>query len=123
MLYYEDLLLLPFEINGRFGKTKGIDCYGLVIEMVRRDGRFLNDVVYPTERIPAELAKTYSNTLNVVPIGEDEAQKGDIVHGEYEGYLHVAYMLDKKTVIHATFSGVRISPINAIRKRKYARIK
>lgn len=119
---YEDLLSLPFEINGRFGKTEGIDCYGVCIEMVHRDGRILNDVVYPSLRIPAAQAEAYSEKLNVAPIAEEEAGEGDIVQGEYEGYLHVAYMLDKKTVIHATFSGVRVSPIIAIKNRKYMRV-
>ena len=119
---YEDLLGLPFEINGRFGKTKGIDCYGLVLEMARRAGKELSDVVYPTKPIPASDLEGYRDGLNVREITREEAGAGDIIQCEYEGYLHVAYMLGKDMVIHATFRGVRISPVYCLSNIKYMRI-
>lgn len=122
MQYYEDLLSLPFEINGRFGKTEGIDCYGLVLEMTRRAGKPLNDVVYPTEPVPLSDIGRYSDGLNLKEITEEEADCGDIIQCEYEGNLHVAYMLSRNLVIHATFNGVRISPLLYLKNKKYMRV-
>ena len=42
---YEDLLGVRFKVHGR-NKKEGFDCYGLAIEVLRRNGIILKDVFY-----------------------------------------------------------------------------
>lgn len=120
---YEDLLSLPYEDGGRFGVTKGIDCYGLVIEMCKRNGKPMKDFAYPTARVtPGEAAEYYSE-INAERIGEADARAGDVVECLFDGHLHVAFLLGHDAAIHATYSGVRVSPVTVLRERKYWRIR
>ena len=42
---YEDLLGVKFKVHGR-SKEEGFDCYGLAIEVLRRNGIILEDAFY-----------------------------------------------------------------------------
>ena len=105
-----DLIGVPFVEFGRNPKT-GLDCYGLAIEVCRRYGKKLNDVVL--ERFDRGKVKKTLPQLNV--------KKTDTIkdccilefYGIQDNRLHVGIALDKKTFIHATESqGVRISSLS-----------
>lgn len=119
---YDDLLSFPYEDNGRFGKTRGLDCYGVVLEMCKRNGTPLKDIVYPTSDVEADKFGSYYRKINVTQIDEKDARAGDLVQCEYHGNLHIAFMLSRDTVIHATTSGVRVSSLNALNKKRYMRV-
>ena len=106
MIKYDDLLGVPFKTHGR---TKaGMDCYGLVLECLRREGKSLPDFVYMSSRQPAGDFPQYAARTGARP-GRNEA--GAIA--EYEnsdGTLHVGYMIEKDLLLHMTHKGVRISP-------------
>lgn len=123
MVYYEDLLGLPFRLNGRFCEgmdCDGLDCYGACIELCRRDGKTLTDLncVHVSEAMFLEDV----GKVNVEEIAGSDATAGDIVQCWWEGELHIAYMLDKKSVFHATLNGMRVTPITALKNKKYFRV-
>ncbi len=119
---YEDLLSLPYQQNGRVGTDSGTDCYGYVIELTKRNGTPLKDFVFPSSKVSSENAEDYYRKINIREITESEAGFGDIVQCEYDGNLHIAFMLDKQTVTHMTYSGARVSPLISLKNRKFGRI-
>lgn len=119
---YDDLLNLPYEDLGRFGQTKGIDCYGVVLELCKRNGTPLKDIVYPDSHVPNDKFGDYYRNINAKQIPFEQVQKGDVLQCTYNGNLHLAFILSKETAIHATKKGVRISPLIAFSDKKYFRV-
>lgn len=115
---YEDLLTVPFKLNGR--DKDGMDCYGLVLEMCRRSGTPLIDI--NAVHVASDTLAETAGKLNVKQITEAEAVGGDIVQCTYQNEIHIGYLLDSRTCIHMTDSGVRISPTLALRNRKYFKV-
>lgn len=114
-MYYEDLLAVPYKTNGR--DLSGMDCYGLVIECCRRSGADLHDIVYANEKVPYGELTEYVRNLNVREI--DNAKPYCVVQCQYEGLLHLAFMLDKRFCIHATDYGVRVMPVTFLRNARF----
>lgn len=112
---YEDLLLVPYKVNGR--TVDGMDCYGLVLECCRRTGQSLRDVVYESDRVSTEQLRNYTASLNVQQI--NRPVRYGIVQSEFEGSLHIGFLVDKKTAIHATYNGVRVTPVMMLKNTKY----
>ena len=105
MIYYEDLLTVPYKTNGR--SMDGMDCYGLVLECSRRNETPLNDILKPGE-----------TQVNAVKIETPEA--GDIATFFEKGHFHIVFYLAKDTVIHMTRYGVRVScALDVERKNNY----
>ena len=106
MIKYDDLLGVPFKTHGR--DKSGMDCYGLVLECLRREGKSLPDFVYMSEKQPAGALPQYAARTGARP---GEKAPGSVA--EYEnsdGTLHVGYMIDRDLLLHMTYTGVRISP-------------
>lgn len=103
-----DLIGVPYIQNGR---TKdGFDCYGLAIEVEKRFGNELIDVVYENNNI--KLSDEFAPLLNI--------KKTDFIHGgtlleiHIKNELHIGVAINKREFIHATTNqGVIISPIGA----------
>ena len=115
MIKYDDLLAVPYKDNGR--NTSGMDCYGLVIECCKRAGVELTDVVYETSKVCTDKLSGYSLGINVRQIYSVKPEC--VIQCEYASMLHIAFALNKKTCIHATYEGVRVSPICALKNVKY----
>lgn len=106
MLDVSDLIGIPYKENGR--DSNGYDCYGLCIEVEKRLGRQLEDVIY--ENHDTRLFNEYLPTLNVCLT--DNITEGTLLEMEYNGELHLAVALNNETMIHCTTNqGVKISPI------------
>lgn len=104
-------MTVPFEKGGR--SLDGLDCYGFLIECLRRDGKTLKDIAATPEGDLAE----YVSCLNV----RDVANPGAGVCVQFRGKdgLHVGYMLDKRMVLHMTHLGVRITPLLALKNPRF----
>ena len=106
MIDVSDLIGIPYRDGGR--DHNGYDCYGLCIEVEKRLGRRLDDVVY--ENHDQALAQKFAPTLNLNKT--DFIKEGALLEMEKAGELHIAVALDERTMIHATTNqGVKISPI------------
>jgi len=112
---YEDLLLVPFKEKGR--TTEGMDCYGLVIECNRRNGIHLQDVVYEGSHVAGETLRNYTGSMNVREL--PYPKKDCVIQCTFNNELHIGYLLDKKTCLHMTRQGVRVSPVTALRNVRF----
>lgn len=113
---YDDLLAMPYKARGR--EIDGMDCYGLVIECCRRNGQELKDIT-DTAHVPAGELLEYVKGLNAKPC---EPETGCIVQCEYQNELHIGYLIDKRTMLHMTYNGARITPTIAIRGAKFYKV-
>ena len=107
MINVTDLIGVPFVEFGR-DIHAGLDCYGLAIEIEKRLGKELKDVVL--ERFDRNKVEKTVPALNVHKT--DVIKEGTILefYGKQDKRLHVAIALDSRTFIHATENqGVRIS--------------
>lgn len=107
----EDLLGKPYKEHGR--GNGGYDCYGIAIEVERRLGHYLRDVLYTTHDL--ELSGL-APTLGLYPVNRIE--RGTVIEIEAKGELHIAVALDDRLMIHATYDrGVCVHPIKAFNVR------
>lgn len=111
MIDISDLLNVPYKEYGR-SKEEGFDCYGLAIEVYRRMGYSLPDVVYGAEHLP----KLVQENIGLFPmmIETDKAEYGVLLEMVYKGNLHIGVCLDDKNFIHTTEKGVRINHIGVV---------
>lgn len=115
---YDDLLNVPYLEGGR--DINGMDCYGVLLECCRRNKTPLLDI--NDKHIPEDQLLQVIEKLNVRLIQENEVKEGDILQCVYNGNLHVGFMVDKDTVIHATNKGVRLTPIIAFSEKRFGRV-
>ncbi len=111
MIEWDDLLAVPFARGGR-GKA-GMDCYGFLIECFRRDGKALKDIA----ATPDGDLEDYMIELNVSEL-QDPAP-GCAAQFEIGGLLHVGYVVDRRTVLHMTSRGVRLTPLSALKSPSF----
>lgn len=114
MINVNDLIGVPFVEFGRDVK-KGLDCYGLAIEVERRLGKKLKDVA--AEKF--DFSKVRRETLRLNVKETDYIHEGTLLefYGKDDRRLHVAVALDEDIFIHATErQGVRISSLNSARE-------
>lgn len=108
MLDLSDLIGLPYIENGR--GPDGYDCYGLAIEVEKRYGKHLIDVVYENHDIA--LSDEFSPMLNIKKC--DSIYGGVLLEFHIRGELHIGVAINRDEFIHATTNqGVKISPISA----------
>lgn len=115
---YADLIGVPFVEFGRDAKN-GLDCYGLAVELYRRNGIVLRDVAL--EKFDFNKVRKEEGKLNVRRI--DKIQDGALLefYGKADDRLHIGVVLHGDTFIHATENqGVRIS---TIKTAKYLQLK
>ena len=126
MADYADLIGTPFEYGGRAHKGT-FDCYGLVMEMAKRDGVELPDFGWHSDQgvIGAMMGAT-------LPQWEETEKKAGAVVLMRVGFhaSHVGYMIDDDRMIHAWHqsNGVSVVSVDAWKRRiigfyKYVGIK
>lgn len=111
MIEINDLLGVPYKDHGR--DKNGFDCYGLAIEVSKRFGYKLDDVLYSTHDIA--LSDANKPTLNVTPINKPQA--GAILEMNYKNELHIGVCLNSREFIHMTRTGCRVNRIGTITVR------
>lgn len=116
---YDDLLSVPYKEGGR--DRNGMDCYGYVIELTRRNGRPLKDI-NPPDHMPEVKLEEALTLENVKEINSDEIQYGDLMQCIHEGNLHIGFVIDKNRITHMTRKGPRETPICAFKEKKFMRI-
>lgn len=119
MVKYDDLLTVPFLPLGR--TNKGMDCFGLVMELESRAGNKLNDIYINWDQRGKDCLQTITKGLNIEEI--NNAEENAIIQTDYKNALHVGFMLDKTTVIHMTYEGIKITSIFTFSKKKFYRVK
>lgn len=111
MIDVSDLIGVPFVEFGRDART-GLDCYGLAIEVCRRAGKELRDVVL--EKFDRGKVRRTLPSLNLRRIGAVRECAVLEFYGRRDGRLHVGVALDGGTFVHATEAqGVRISSLRS----------
>ena len=102
-----DLVGIPYARHGR--DERGLDCFGLIWLIARRNGTPIEDVWYGgfdpslmrlADRVGAERA--------------DGPRAGRVIEMEKDGRLHLGYAIDEKRMIHASLNeGVIVEDIGA----------
>lgn len=114
---YDDLLGIPYKEHGR-SKEEGFDCYGVCVEMCKRDGKKLKDP-YTIAHLASDKVSDYiSGKINIRKI--DRPIIGGLVECTHKGSLHAGYIVGRGLMIHATIDkGVRVTPIAAMKPIAY----
>jgi hypothetical protein len=90
-----DLIGLPYKVHGR--DETGLDCFGLIWLIAKRNGTPIKDPVY--KGFDPSLVKL-ANYIGVKQI--NEFQTGCILEIEKNGRLHLGYSIDNERMIHCT---------------------
>lgn len=80
------------------------------------------DFVYHDSSVKKERLAECLGKINVKEIAPEEKKPGDLIEWNYEGNLHVGFLIESDMIIHATFSGIRITPIILIKNYKIGRV-
>ena len=113
MLLLDDLIGLPFKVNGR--GENGLDCFGLIWLIALRNGTPINDPDY--KGFDPELVKL-ADEIGVKKI--ESFEKGCIIEIIKDGRLHLGYALDENHMIHCTINeGVIVEEINKYEAKGY----
>lgn len=118
MANYRDLIGCKYKIHGR-SKEEGFDCYGLVIEVYKRNGIELPDMFYmfQNEIEKVNIAQGIKTRFfsSIPNIKLEKPEDLCIIEINVRGNpIHVGVYIGKGMMIHCTHSGVIIEPI-----RKY----
>lgn len=116
MIYYTDLLNKPYKPHGR--GAGGFDCYGLVLECLKRAGTPIADpflkFVHLPEGAEIEALNDFKN------IRELPAPKvGAVAECLVNGNLHVAYIVAPNLAIHCNRQGVKITNLAFLNPIRY----
>lgn len=116
MIKYDDLLTARYAPHGR-GPDE-FNCWGMVLECIRRDGKKISDPFKNIERLPAGAEIPYINDFNNIrEISRPKA--GAIAECLTGPNLHVAYMLTSSLAIHITQSGPHVTHIRALHPLRF----
>jgi len=113
---YTDLLGCKFKVHGR-NKVEGFDCYGLAMEVLRREGIKLPDIPYNQIDHAESILEDIWSTCNFEKV--DRPTKNCLIEIEYRNLpMHVAVYIGNGKMIHSVIGyGVRIEPIHLWEKR------
>jgi len=117
MIIVRDLVGMPYKAHGR--DEQGTDCYGLVIEVLRRIGKTVPDVFYSDTRIKTSKAVLESLEAIIPNTKLDKPEEGAVVEILVMGQpSHVGICLGDGSFIHALKEiGVVIEPLSRYRHR------
>jgi len=113
---YNDLIGIKFKLHGRT-KEEGFDCWGLLMEVLKRNGITVPDFYYNSllhcEEVGTEIKQT------VLATKLDKPDINSILEINVRGQpQHVAVYIGNGNIIHTMIStGVLIEPIRRYEKR------
>jgi probable lipoprotein NlpC len=110
MIPVKDLVGIPYKEHGR--DSTGMDCYGLVIEAIRRMGKTVPDAFCTGKGIKTKTASIPNTKL-------DKPEEGAVVEMLVMGRpSHIGVCLGDGTFIHAIEKiGVAIEPLSRYRHK------
>lgn len=113
---YSDLIGCNFKVHGR-SKEEGFDCYGIAIEVLRRNNKHLVDVFYDSLDTSIEINNVIKFTNNLQKI--DKLENLCIIEINVKGLpIHIGIYIGKGQMIHSTKNyGVVIEPVQRYKKR------
>lgn len=120
MIYYEDLLQVPYKAGGR--SLDGLDCFGLILECCKRANEPIPDIANGQTRLRATDAENYFGSLGLVETGRP-VKNGIIQCEDAKGDLHCAFLLDKQTALHCSYNGVKRVPVFMLHNKRYFKVK
>ena len=116
-----DLIGVPFTNHG--SSVNGFDCYGLAIEVERRFGHKLYDVIYEhsTDIIFTENAPKIIKQMNKKVYKTDKQKAGDIVlFANKKGEMvHIGVILNGDDFIHCDCNSVHINQLHDYFRKNY----
>jgi hypothetical protein len=99
-----DLIGLPYKARGR--DESGLDCFGLIWLIAKRNGTPIKDPVY--RGFDPSLAKL----ADYVGVKKSKFHIGCVLEIEKEGRLHLGYAIDNERFIHCAINeGVIVEDI------------
>lgn len=111
----QDLIGKPFERGGR--GPDAYDCFGLVMELMRRDGA----AAIPDYPAPPDLSDVEKVVKEVIGDWKEcEPRPGCVILFRIKGYgCHVGYLLDRRRFVHTWEGshGVTIERMNDWKRR------
>ena len=115
MITVKDLVGVPYKDRGR--DKKGMDCYGLVIEVLRRKGTIVPDVFYPDTAAKTTVLQTLEAAIPNTRL--DKPEEGAVVEILVMGQpSHAGVCLGDGTFIHALKkNGAVIEPLSRYRHK------
>lgn len=113
---YTDLLGTKFKVHGR-SKEEGFDCYGLAIEVLRRNGIYLQDAFYEDLHNRKDIHEQLHKQITHVRI--DKPKVNCIIELAVRGEpLHIGVYIGNGLFIHTTHTTrVVIEPLNKYVKK------
>ena len=90
-----DLIGVPYKIHGR--DESGLDCFGLIYLIAKRNGTPIVDVPY--KGFDPSLVKL-ATAVGLKQV--NELTKGCVLEIEKDGRLHLGYSINKDQMIHCT---------------------
>ena len=115
-MVYTDLLGIKFKVHGR-NKEEGFDCYGLAIEVLKRNGIKLKDVFYNDLNTRNEVHDNLCSLISPVRIEKPKINCiiEIAVHGDP---LHIGVYIGNGLMIHTTsIKNVVIEPISRYKRK------
>ncbi len=111
---YKDLIGIKYKDNGR-SKEEGYDCYGIAIEVYKRNGRFLEDKI----KDPSERKLTNCEKIDCL-----ENLCMVLFRNRQDICYHVAVYIGDGLVIHTDYKKVCIEPLSKFncKRKEYYRV-
>jgi len=111
-----DLIGIPYKVHGR--DETGLDCFGLIWLIAKRNGTPIKDPVY--KGFDPSLAKL----ADFVGLKKSGFQTGCVLEIEKEGRLHLGYAVDQERMIHCAINeGVIVENIELYKVKGYYQFK
>jgi len=108
----DDLIGIPYKVHGR--DESGLDCYGLIWLIAKRNKTPLKDPIYKGFHPELMVLAEY------VGLKHCEFKVGCVLEIEKEGRLHLGYSIDNERMIHCTINeGVIVEEIEYFNVKGY----
>jgi len=124
MINCDDLIGIPFVHKGRDKRT-GFDCWGVVLEILKRNGKVIEDPVPDYKQdwqndvgCQNYLLENYAKQWRKLDAGEAYQELDIVLIGKNPDYPHhIGIIIDDYSILHSTEkTGVIITKINSIDK-------